>query len=248
MPEPVPRMLTFANVTSVVALVFAMGGGAYAFTSVARSSAVIHGCYQKKTGIVRVIAAHKKCRTSEKAITWNQNGARGMPGVEGRQGPKGDAGLTGPKGETGRMGPKGDTGPAGPKGDTGPAGPSGVVGADTREFASTLPVSMTFTKKLAQTELLITVSGTGFESTAGMTGGLDDDLSGSSFTQGGGPITSLFFNNAGEHLTLPTAQSVVPDAPAGNYTFTVSSSSIDPLRTDGNDRFTLSVVEFMPAG
>jgi Collagen triple helix repeat (20 copies) len=228
--------LTFANVTAVVALVFAMGGGAFAITSIPGRNGVIHGCYQKRTGTLRVMAAGKRCRRSEKAIAWNQKGAQGQPGVQGIQGqpgPKGDAGLAGPKGDTGAPGQ---------------AGPSGVVGAEATGFGSALPVTLTFTKKLAGTELLITVSGTGFESTAGVTGGLDESLTGPGFNETGGPITALFFNNAGEHMTLPTTQSVESNAPAGNYTLTVSSSSIDPLHTDSNDRYRISVLEFMPAG
>jgi hypothetical protein len=231
MPEGVRRVLTFANVTSLVALVFAMGGGAYAVTSIARSDGVIHGCYQKRTGTLRVVPAGKNCRRSEKAIAWNQRGAQGLAGVQGIEG---------------QQGPQGGSGPMGASGATGSAGPSGVVGVVVRAFVFTpLPLSMTFTKKLANTELLITVSGTGFENTGGVTGGLDEDVSGPGFDQSQGPITALFFNNAGEHMTLPTAQFVVPGAPAGNDTLTVSG---DALNTDTNDQYTMSVLEFMPAG
>jgi hypothetical protein len=76
---------------------------------------VIHGCYTKARGVVRVIDTDKgeKCsKKREKAIAWNQKGERGVPGPVG---PKGEAGPAGPKGETGAQGPQG------PKGDRGPS-------------------------------------------------------------------------------------------------------------------------------
>jgi hypothetical protein len=87
--------LTFANVISVLALVFAMGGGAYAFAS-SSGGGVIHGCVQKTTGGLRVISGKQKCGKSEKAITWNRTGPRGLQGRTGAQGLQGSTGATGP--------------------------------------------------------------------------------------------------------------------------------------------------------
>jgi hypothetical protein len=108
MLERLRGTLKFANVTSVLALVFAMGGGAYAITSIPGGGGLIHGCYQKHKGSLRVIAADKRCRKSEKAITWNQIGPQGLPGLQGQQGLQG---AQGQKGDTGATGPA--TGPAG---------------------------------------------------------------------------------------------------------------------------------------
>jgi hypothetical protein len=83
MSERLRGALTFSNVTSVVALVFAMGGGAYAITSIPGANGVIHGCYQKKTGILRVVAAGSRCSRSEQAIAWNQQGPKGAKGSTG---------------------------------------------------------------------------------------------------------------------------------------------------------------------
>ncbi len=62
---------------------FAMGGGAYAITSIPGANGVIHGCYQKKTGILRVVAARSRCSRSEQPIAWNQQGPNGAKGNTG---------------------------------------------------------------------------------------------------------------------------------------------------------------------
>ena len=120
-----------------------LAGGAVALAAIPDSSGVIHGCYQKNVGNLRVIdpGDGDKCRPPEIAISWNQTGPVGPIGP---QGPKGDTGATGPKGDTGATGatgpkgdtgatgatgPKGDTGATGPKGDTGATGPKGDTGA-----------------------------------------------------------------------------------------------------------------------
>jgi hypothetical protein len=125
-----------------------LAGGAVALAAIPGSDGVIHGCYQKNVGNLRVIDAGGSCRPSEIAISWNQTGPvgpvgpQGPKGDTGPQGPKGDTGATGPQGPkgdtgaTGPQGPKGDTGatgatgPQGPKGDTGATGPQGPPGTD----------------------------------------------------------------------------------------------------------------------
>ena len=122
-----------------------LAGGAVALAAIPDSSGVIHGCYQKNVGNLRVIDpdAGDNCRPPEIAISWNQTGPvgpvgpqgpKGDTGATGPQGPKGDTGATGPQGPkgdtgaTGAQGPKGDTGATGPKGDTGATGPQGPPG------------------------------------------------------------------------------------------------------------------------
>ena len=92
------------------ALTLATGGVAYAIAA-SSGSGVIHGCSQKQAGNLRVVAGGKKCRKSEKSISWNQTGPRGLPGAQGQQGTQGQQGAQGPKGDTGATGPA--TGPAG---------------------------------------------------------------------------------------------------------------------------------------
>jgi len=127
---------------AAAALVF----GAVAFASIPDGNGVIHTCYGKSGGSLRVIdATNTSCGSNELSLNFNQQGPAGAQGPVGPQGPKGDTGATGatgpsgptgPKGETGAtgatgaagpvgpVGPKGDSGAQGPKGDTGPAGPS----------------------------------------------------------------------------------------------------------------------------
>lgn len=130
MSERSHKALSFANVTSLLALVFAMSGGAYAITSIRGSSGVVHGCYQKKKGSLRVVPAGKRCAKSERAIVWNRTGPQGSRGLIGQQGPKGDPGQQGPPGNPG------GTGPAGPFPTTLPAGKT-LTGAYTVEFQAT---------------------------------------------------------------------------------------------------------------
>jgi len=74
-------------------------------------SGVIHGCYDKKTGLLRVIdSAGAVCTSKETALPWSQIGPQGAPGAAGAQGEPGSPGATG---ETGAQGAAGPQGPAG---------------------------------------------------------------------------------------------------------------------------------------
>jgi hypothetical protein len=110
-----------------------LAGSAVALAAIPDSGGVIHGCYQKNVGNLRVIdtGAGGGCRPSEIPIQWSETGPQGQVGPQGPKGDKGDTGPQGPKGDTGDtgpQGPKGDTGAPGPKGDTGPQGPAGPQG------------------------------------------------------------------------------------------------------------------------
>src|SRR6266702_1308410 len=85
---------------------------ALVYASIPDATGVIHGCYQKINGSLRVIdSPTSSCNSSETPLTWSQRG------------PQGPIGLTGPQGPAGPQGPTGPTGPQGPTGPTGPAGP-----------------------------------------------------------------------------------------------------------------------------
>ena len=89
------------------------------------TSAAIHACVNKKTGLVRIVAASASPRRA--SMSWNAEGARGASGAPGTAGPLGPGrprGCGRPKGDTGAQGAAGPAGPAGPQGAAGPAGPS----------------------------------------------------------------------------------------------------------------------------
>ncbi len=90
------------GVIAIIALVFAMFGGAYAASN--------------DGGSATVSAKGKK-------------GPRGKPGKPGPTGPAGPAGPAGPKGDTGAAGANGAAGADGAKGATGPTGAAGTKGA-----------------------------------------------------------------------------------------------------------------------
>ena len=101
------RAVLFALVVAALA-----GGAAYATIP---NSGVIHGCYTRSGGALRVIdGSVTNCRSSETALDWN---------VAGAQGPQGPVGPAGPVGPPAPQVPQGPTGPAGPQG---PAGPTGI--------------------------------------------------------------------------------------------------------------------------
>lgn len=84
-----------------VAVALATGVG---YAAIPSSSGAVNGCYERITGILRVIdkEAGKSCKSFETAITWSVQGPTGAPGA------------IGPKGETGAKGEKGDPGTPAP--------------------------------------------------------------------------------------------------------------------------------------
>jgi hypothetical protein len=106
---------------------------------------VINGCYDQKTGVLRISGS---CTAKETAISWNQVGPQGLQGEKGQQG---DPGPQGPPGEKGE---KGDTGPQGPQGETGPQGPRGPSDAYV-----TAPSGLTLSSTPAEVALLNLPSG-----------------------------------------------------------------------------------------
>jgi hypothetical protein len=86
----------------------------------------INGCYDFRSGALRVISEGQQCKKDEIDIFWNQTGPAGQTGATGATGPAGEPGAPG---ATGAMGPVGAVGPAGPAGAAGPVGPAGPVGA-----------------------------------------------------------------------------------------------------------------------
>jgi len=75
-------------------------GAAAAYATIPGSGGVISGCYEKRTGILRVIDAEagKSCLRLETPISWNEKGEKGDAGAPGPQGPPGATGPAGPPG------------------------------------------------------------------------------------------------------------------------------------------------------
>ncbi len=108
----VQRHISYANVASTLALVFAMGGGAYAALAPAAND-VIYTCYSRSTGALRVVHRTTRCRRRERALAFNQRGPVGPEGPRGVVGPPGPTGKTGATGKTGKTGAGGRSGAAG---------------------------------------------------------------------------------------------------------------------------------------
>jgi hypothetical protein len=100
------RLGTAGFVISIVALVAALGGGAYA------ASGGLSGKQKKE---VEKIAK----KYAGKPGPVGPSGATGAAGAKGGAGAKGDAGAAGAQGAAGGPGPTGPTGPIGPAGQTG---------------------------------------------------------------------------------------------------------------------------------
>jgi len=79
---------------AVGAAAFGVASGVYA--AIPDASGVIHGCYSKSSGQLRVIdtAKSQKCATSEVGLNWNQTGPKGATGPQGAIGPPGPAGVS----------------------------------------------------------------------------------------------------------------------------------------------------------
>ena len=73
---------------AIVGALLVAGGIAYA--TIPDGGGVIHGCYQKNQGTLRVIDTDKAqtCASSESPLTWSQTGPQGRPGPKGRPGPR----------------------------------------------------------------------------------------------------------------------------------------------------------------
>jgi len=140
-------------VLAAAAAVMLIAGAGGAVAATAGSSNVLHGCYSKADGALRLIKAGQHCKSSEIAVSWNKVGPAGPQGFTGPTGPAGQTGPTGPQGQKGDTGPAGQAGstgltgpqgPAGPQGDTGPVGPTGPAGVSgyvNNEIQFTVPPS-----------------------------------------------------------------------------------------------------------
>jgi hypothetical protein len=120
-------------------LVLGVGGALFGIATavqagISDSSGVIHSCYDKVNGQLRVIdVAQQACNPSEYSLSWSETGPKGTTGSTGATGPTGKAGASGAqgaRGPTGTSGMDGAPGATGVKGPTGERGPTGANGTD----------------------------------------------------------------------------------------------------------------------
>jgi hypothetical protein len=82
-----------------VGLVLASG---VAYATIPDGSGVIHGCYSKSGGSLRVIdVSVTNCKGGETSLDWNNTGPQGPQGPQGQQGLQGPQGIQGPQGPAG---------------------------------------------------------------------------------------------------------------------------------------------------
>jgi hypothetical protein len=87
------RQLHPRGISLLAVLVVAVVGGGVAYATIPDGKGVIHGCYKKSSGRLRVIDtnAGASCGPAEEAISWNQAGPQGQQGPTGPPGPSGAA-------------------------------------------------------------------------------------------------------------------------------------------------------------
>jgi hypothetical protein len=90
-----------ASIALAAGFLVATVGGAIAATSGGPS---IHACANKFAGILRLA---NSCQRSEKSVSWNMVGPRGVPGQQGQEGRAGQTGQSGAQGPPGPQGPPG---------------------------------------------------------------------------------------------------------------------------------------------
>lgn len=98
------------KVIAVSATFCVLLAGGVAYAMIPSDDGAIRGCYNTRSGVLRVIPLGESCRGGEEALAWNQVGPQGPKGDQG------DPGLQGAPGPQGLQGPRGERGPEGPQG------------------------------------------------------------------------------------------------------------------------------------
>jgi hypothetical protein len=96
-----PRKALIALIGVLTALTVGVG---FAIASIPDASGVLHACYQKNQGQLRLVESASNCRPSEKATSWSQTGPPGPPGPPGTPGSSFLAGSSGGQLSTGNNG------------------------------------------------------------------------------------------------------------------------------------------------
>ena len=114
----------------ILALAGAIVFGSLQFANAAGTTTTLVACVKKSGGAMRLVSTTVKCKSSERRVAWNVQGAPGQAGADGERGATGPQGPQGPQGERGATGAAGANGAQGPTGAQGPAGAKGADGAD----------------------------------------------------------------------------------------------------------------------
>ncbi len=73
-------------------------------------ASTLYACVKKKGGAARFVSARTSCRRSERKISWNTQGVRGLNGAKGKNGANGKPGVVGKNGANGKDGANGANG------------------------------------------------------------------------------------------------------------------------------------------
>jgi hypothetical protein len=60
-----------------------LGAGGLAYATIPDADGVLHGCYLKSSGVLRVVDEGVACKSTETKISWNATGPAGDPGDRG---------------------------------------------------------------------------------------------------------------------------------------------------------------------
>jgi hypothetical protein len=126
-----PR-LNHATVVAYLALFVALGGGAFAATSLVGGNGEVHACVDS-AGRLTVVKPGKGCGKHRTAIAWSVRAGQGAKGVEGTQGLQGPQGVAGAAGATGPAGAPGSPGDPGKEGAAGPGAQQFEFGMATKD-------------------------------------------------------------------------------------------------------------------
>jgi hypothetical protein len=87
--------LTRKRVAAFVGFAMLVTAGGVAYATIPDASGVIHGCYMRTTGALRVIDREKgqTCGPVQQELNWNQRGPQGPAGPRGETGPQGPSGT-----------------------------------------------------------------------------------------------------------------------------------------------------------
>jgi hypothetical protein len=139
MSQRIRKHLTPSTAIALLALVFALTGGAFAATS--------HGGGSSQAAVAAKVKPKAKPGPRGPAGPKGATGATGATGAAGATGATGPAGTAGAKGENGAAGTAGAAGPQGPQGPQGEKGEQGEPGepAAGGGYPKTLPAGDTET-------------------------------------------------------------------------------------------------------